>query len=137
MTKPRIDFDSVAEAELDHFTLLEQINRDLPLGIDWKAGARRYLKQRVSVFDAFAHNSMTKPMWQLQPGSQGLRELDQAVAYLSNFTNFMKLLRLPAGSRIMDVACGAGWMSHYFTKFGYRTFGYSRRFRNSCKAACS
>lgn len=105
--------------------LLAEINQGLPPGIDWKAGARAYV-QRAMAGDAVEWQtaySLTKPLYRLNPGSD-MRGFDQAVHYLINFTNIFKLLRLQGGARIMDVACGAGWMSHYFTKLGYRTFGF-------------
>jgi SAM-dependent methyltransferase len=106
--------------------LLEAINRDLPAGIDWKAGARGYVQMANNLQDAesIALYALTKPMALINPGPDGLRGLDQAVQYLLNFANILKLLRLQGGSRVMDVACGAGWVSHYFARYGYRTFGF-------------
>lgn len=106
--------------------LLDEINRDLPPGVDWKAGARAYVERARDVGGHAKVTSfgLTKPMCRIGPGEQGERWREQAVEYLFHFVNVLKLLRLPGGARIMDVACGAGWMSHYFARFGYRTFGF-------------
>jgi SAM-dependent methyltransferase len=52
------------------------------------------------------------------------RGLEEAVVYQYNFTNTLQLLQLPGGARIMDVACGAGWFSHFMARMGYETFGF-------------
>ncbi|MGY3621245.1 class I SAM-dependent methyltransferase [Bradyrhizobium sp. USDA 10063] len=106
-------------------TLLNEINRELPKGVDWKAGARTYVQEAIhaSGAETIISFGLTKPMYRLNPGPD-MRGLEMALQYLFNFANVLKLLQLPAESRLMDVACGAGWMSHYLNRFGYRTFGF-------------
>jgi SAM-dependent methyltransferase len=103
--------------------LLADINRDLPANVDWKLGAKDYVEAAVksSGRDSITKYALTKPMYELSDDSQGLAE---AIYYLNNFTNIIDLLKLPSGSRVMDVACGAGWLSHYLMRFGYKTYGF-------------
>lgn len=35
----------------------------------------------------------------------------------------MALLKLPGSARILDVACGGGWFSHWLMRLGYSTYG--------------
>lgn len=42
---------------------------------------------------------------------------------MRNFINGFQLLGLPAGSRVLNVACGSGWLSQYFSQLGYQTIG--------------
>lgn len=106
--------------------LLLEINRGLPKGIDWKEGAREYVKLAFSKKNEAAITSyaLTKPMYRIKAGAGSDRALEEAVQYLYNFVNTVQLLKLRPGSRVMDVACGAGWMSHYLNRFGYKTFGF-------------
>lgn len=106
--------------------LLQEINKGLPKGIDWKQGARDYVKLAAqhSTEAGTRRYALTKPMYALAQGEAGLHGLIEAVAYLNNFTNTINLLKLPAGARVIDVACGAGWLSHYLARFGYDTFGF-------------
>jgi SAM-dependent methyltransferase len=109
--------------------LLGEINKDIPKGIDWKTGAQTYVKQFFkSVGEGRAGLEAyfyTKPMCVLSSDPQhAAPELAECVQYLSNFINAIKLLKLPGGSMILDVATGPGWMSHYLRKFGYKTFGF-------------
>ena len=103
--------------------LLAQVNALLPPGIDWKDGARVYLEALVGsgcTTGPLSQYMYTKPFHHAGDGQRGL---DEFVDLMSNFTSVVELLRLPAGSRILDVACGAGWMSHYFSKLAYRPTG--------------
>jgi FkbM family methyltransferase len=109
--------------------LLAEINKDVPKGVNWKAGARTYVEEafkgvgqgRAGLETYF----YTKPMCVLSSDPQhAAPELAECVQYLNNFINTIKLLNLAGGSMILDVASGPGWMSHYFRKFGYKTFGF-------------
>lgn len=106
-------------------TLLEEINSGLPKDVDWKAGAVAYVANasKTLTSEGVEQYAKTKPMYFIGSGENYLRALEEATRYLSNFTNLLDLLRLPAGSRFMDVACGAGWLSHYLRRYGYETFG--------------
>jgi len=52
-------------------------------------------------------------------------EIPQAVQleYLHDAAHIVKLFDLPGGCRILDVACGPGWLSEAFYRFGYRVTG--------------
>lgn len=106
--------------------LLLEINRGLPKGIDWKEGAREYVKRAFDkkTESTITRYALTKPMYRLNPGDGADRALAEAIYYLYNFVNSVQLLKLKPGARVMDVACGAGWMSHYLNRFGYQTFGF-------------
>jgi SAM-dependent methyltransferase len=104
--------------------LLERINRDIPKGVDWKRGAERYVascfeKEGRKNIEAYSFNkpfpriSATNPT----PG------INECVHYLNNFANALALVKPNGGSRILDVACGGGWVSHFLTKMGYWTYG--------------
>jgi 2-polyprenyl-3-methyl-5-hydroxy-6-metoxy-1,4-benzoquinol methylase len=104
--------------------LLELINRDIPKGVDWKAGAERYV---ASSFEKLGRErveqySLNKPIsYSLSPDpTQFIRE---TAHYLNNFTNVLSLLKPETGARVLDVACGGGWMSHYLARMGYGTLG--------------
>ncbi len=107
----------------DKQSLLEQINRDLPKEVDWKDGARRYLEYhfKQSGRAAIEHYSFTKPFCLLGAGDLAI---DEMVGYFDNFINMVRFVRPKPGARVLDVACGGGWVSHYLTKMGCKTFGF-------------
>jgi SAM-dependent methyltransferase len=109
----------------DKAVILEEVNRDLPSHIDWKQGARLYLRHyiRERGRDFIEHYSHSKPFATL-PEQNSAAQLEENIGYLSNFLNTIQLLRLPPGARVLDVACGGGWVSHFMTRLGYRTFGF-------------
>ncbi|GEM_PF-6392397 len=103
---------------IDERELLEDINRHLPAGIDWKAGAISYLKDLIR--EKGIHNEryhLIKPF---------LGGPDFSPFYLEMYTflNMCSRLELPMKSSVMDVACGSGWVSHFMAKLGYKTFGF-------------
>ena len=103
--------------------VLADINAELP-DLDWAEGARRYLevffqrysREQIEMFAA------TKPLAAITPEDPA-GSLAEIVSYLNHFSNTIHLLRLPRGARILDVACGPGWVSHWLTRLGYRTVG--------------
>jgi len=107
----------------DAALLLAEINRDVPPGVDWKAGARRYL---ADMFEKLGDRpgvelySLIKPFAIL--GDTGAN-LAEATSYFYNFVNLIALLKPRSGTRVLDVACGGGWMSHYLAKLGCAPFG--------------
>ncbi len=104
--------------------LLASINREIPPNVDWKAGARRYV---ASCFEKEGRNavesySLNKPFRQVAAG--GARPaIEETVHYIQTFSNVLDLITPKPGSRVLDVACGGGWVSHYLSKLGYWTFG--------------
>jgi len=104
--------------------LLKEINADLPQ-LDWKAGAQTYIKQariKGAHGGRGATYSLTKPFLDIQHDSPPTA-LVMALELFRDFVNVLELLSLPAGSRVLDVACGGGWISHYLAKLGYRATG--------------
>jgi SAM-dependent methyltransferase len=105
--------------------LLAEMNRDIPAGVDWKAGARAYV---ASCFEKYGQPSierysMNKPFNMMNDGADPRAIIAESVGYLRNLTNALAFLQLRGGSRILDVGCGGGWLSHSLSKMGYRTFG--------------
>jgi SAM-dependent methyltransferase len=105
--------------------LLAEMNRDIPAGVDWKAGARAYV---ASCFEKYGREpierySMNKPFNMISEGADPRAAIAESVGYLRNLTNALAFLQLRGGSRILDVGCGGGWVSHSLSKMGYRTFG--------------
>lgn len=102
--------------------LLAEINRDVPPGVDWKAGARRYMddlyrKHGRADVELYA---LIKPFVQLAGGEAALHEFG---AYFYNFINLVMTLKPAGGARVLDVACGGGWLSHFLAKLGCAPFG--------------
>lgn len=103
--------------------LLADVNSELP-DLDWAEGARRYLdgffaqysREQVEGFTA------TKPLAAITP-EDPVGSLAEVVSYLNHFANTIHLLALPRGARVLDVACGGGWVSHWLTRLGYETTG--------------
>jgi SAM-dependent methyltransferase len=105
--------------------LLAEINRDLPVGLDWKAGARAYVANcfEKSGREPTERHAMNKPFIAMSEGVDPRPALAESVGYLCNLANVLGFLQLKGGSRILDVGCGGGWVSHSLSKMGYRTFG--------------
>jgi SAM-dependent methyltransferase len=97
-------------------SLLREINADLP-SLDWVAGAQAYL---AAVGETTY--PLTKPFVELQPSSPP-SVIEEAAALIHNFGNVFRTLRLPAGARVLDVACGGGWFSHWLGRMGYQAVG--------------
>ncbi|MET3665250.1 class I SAM-dependent methyltransferase [Caulobacter sp. 1776] len=103
--------------------LLADVNAELP-DYDWADGARRYLdaffqrysREQVEGFTA------TKPLAAITPEDPA-GSLAEIVSYLNHFSNTIHLLQLPRGAKVLDVACGGGWVSHWLTRLGYQTVG--------------
>jgi SAM-dependent methyltransferase len=105
----------------DKAALLLEINKDIPLGVDWSAGARRY----VSAFFNKSGRAATERYSLIKPFAQITDETrPEIVAYFNNFVNLVHRLKLTANMKVLDVACGGGWVSHYLSKLGCDTFGF-------------
>jgi SAM-dependent methyltransferase len=105
--------------------LLAEINRNLPVGVDWKTGARAYIANCFNKVgrEPTERHAMDKPFNAMGEGVDPRAPLAESVGYLCNLANALGFLQLKGGSRILDVGCGGGWVSHSLSKMGYRTFG--------------
>ena len=102
--------------------VLQDMNRDLSQGIDWHAGARRNVQHHFIKIgqQRTLRYALAKPFARAELASH----IAESLGYLANLLNALQLLALTPPARIMDVACGAGWLSHYLTRLGYITFGF-------------
>jgi 2-polyprenyl-3-methyl-5-hydroxy-6-metoxy-1,4-benzoquinol methylase len=93
-------------------------------GIDYKRGAIDYA-QKLAPSDR--HHLLTKPFYNLAHRHSEKYEGEGPDAdthrHFSDFANMAVALALPAGARILDVGCGAGWLCEYFARFGYHVTG--------------
>ena len=92
---------------------LKEINSELPDGVDWKQGARDYLKKCLP---------NVEDRWPLYLVPFGLVQ-DTTLRLFYNFLNIMDLLRVPEKSRFIDVGCGSGWLAHFIAKYGHYSLG--------------
>ena len=103
--------------------LLTKINADLP-NLDWKQGARDYVAAFCARFTSVQIEDFifTKPLAALTPEDpEG--SLTEVSSYLFNFASTIRLLGLKRGARVLDVACGGGWFSHWLRRLGYDARG--------------
>ena len=112
--------------------LLAEINRDLPSGVDWKEGARRYVRELVARGGpAFRQWHLTKPFLG-EPlagaplhGDDSRPAVDPHVTFheLFAFLDVLLAADLPPNARVLDVGCGPGWTCHYLGKMGHTVLG--------------
>lgn len=94
-----------------------------PDGIDYKHAAVEYPRRLDAERN---HYLKTKPFYNLanKPTKHQGDGMDaETHRHFCDFANIAVALGLPAGSRILDVGCGSGWLSEYFARLGYQMTG--------------
>jgi len=107
--------------------LLAEINAEVPPGVDWRAGALRYVGAEFAKHgrEAMTRYLLSKPFAPVAPGGPGGgAALVENVEYIQNFVNLIALLDLPGRARVLDVACGSGWVSHFLARMNYDAYGF-------------
>ncbi len=110
----------------EHAVLLREINADLPCEVEWKVGARRYVQSYFAKYsrEGVERYAMSKPLGGVPNFGPIDLAIEEAAELLFNFANTLRLLRLPGGSRVLDVACGGGWLAHFLARMNYDAYGF-------------
>jgi 2-polyprenyl-3-methyl-5-hydroxy-6-metoxy-1,4-benzoquinol methylase len=91
-------------------------------GMDYKSGARQY---PGLVSEELKYYHRTKPFGNLHkpPKYSGDGMDPETARHFYDFANMAVVLGLRADAKILDVACGPGWLSEYFARLGYNVTG--------------
>lgn len=92
-------------------------------GIDFKKAAIDY---PAKLDRERLHYLKTKPFYHLANKPAKFRGDGMDVEthrHFCDFANMAVALELPPGARILDAACGSGWLSEYFARLGYDVTG--------------
>ena len=92
-------------------------------GVDYKKAAIDYPSK---LSPERLHYLRTKPFYNLAnklPKFPGNGMDAETHRHFCDFANMAVALDLPAGARILDAACGSGWLSEYFARLGYVVTG--------------
>ncbi|MFN2623456.1 MAG: methyltransferase domain-containing protein [Chthoniobacterales bacterium] len=92
-------------------------------GIDYKQAAIDYPSRQNP---EGLHYLRTKPFYHLANKPAKFRGDGMDVEthrHFCDFANMAVALGLPAGARILDAACGSGWLSEYLARLGYDVTG--------------
>src|ERR1044072_743747 len=92
-------------------------------GIDYKQAAIDYPSRQNT---ERLHYLRTKPFYHLanKPAKYRGDGMDvETHRHFCNFANMAMALELPPGARILDAACGSGWLSEFFARLGYDLAG--------------
>jgi SAM-dependent methyltransferase len=92
-------------------------------GIDYKKAAIEYPGK---LDPERLHHLRTKPFYNLAHKPARFRGDGMDIEthrHFCDFANMAVALDLPAGARVLDVACGSGWLSEYFARLGYEVTG--------------
>ncbi len=112
--------------------IMEEINRNLPKDIDWPTGAKTYLNKLIQAGGkSYESWHYTKPFLREPLNGIPLQGTErpypaERITFFQEmylFLNVVEKLNLPPRSKIIDVACGSGWTTHYLGKLGYSVFG--------------
>lgn len=92
-------------------------------GIDYKRAAIEYPSK---LSPERLQHLRTKPFYNLanKPAKFRGNGMDvETHRHFCDFANMAVALDLPAGARILDVACGSGWLSEFLARLGYDVTG--------------
>jgi SAM-dependent methyltransferase len=106
--------------------LLQELNRNLPPGVDWQQGALDYIAARLQESEAALNRRfhLMKPFTSVFGESIPInQQLQEFIRELSHFLNVLSLLSLSPQTKFLDVACGSGWFTHFLAKLNLAVVG--------------